>query len=88
MNIRKLHEKNHKLLRENQVNPNQNQMLKNRRYVKLTRQDHHTCMCHSESSDNERESQIDESDKCCVCKLFYPKQVKESSSLLITKWVV
>jgi hypothetical protein len=88
MNIRKLHEKNHKLLREYQVNPNQNQMLKNRRYVKLTRQDHHTCMCHSESSDNERESQIDESDKCCVCKLFYPKQVKESSSLLITKWVV
>jgi hypothetical protein len=41
----------------------------------------------SESSDSERESQIDESDKCCVCKLFYPKQVKESISLLITKWV-
>jgi len=41
--------KNHKLLRENQVNPNQNQMLKNRRYVKLTRQDHHTCMCQTQN---------------------------------------
>lgn len=38
-------------------------------------------------SEYESESQIDPKEKCCVCGLFYPKQVRESVSLIITKWV-
>lgn len=38
-------------------------------------------------SEIESESQIDPKEKCCVCGLFYPQQVRENVSLIITKWV-
>ena len=37
----------------------------------------------SDSSDDD----MSESEKCCVCKLFTPAEVRHSVSLIFTKWV-
>ncbi|XP_052088188.1 uncharacterized protein LOC127725302 [Mytilus californianus] len=37
-------------------------------------------------SESESESEIREDEKCCVCKKFVPEQVRQSSSLIFTKW--
>ncbi|CAC5401666.1 unnamed protein product [Mytilus coruscus] len=37
-------------------------------------------------SESESESDIREDEKLCVCKKFVPEQVKQSSSLIFTKW--
>ena len=38
-------------------------------------------------SDSEDENQISDDEKCCVSKLFTPKEVRESPCLIFTKWI-
>ena len=37
-------------------------------------------------TESEDENAISEDEKCCVCKLFTPKEVRESPCLIFTKW--
>jgi hypothetical protein len=38
-------------------------------------------------SDSEDENRIRDDEKCCVCKLFTPKEIRESPCLIFTKWL-
>ena len=38
------------------------------------------------SSESDSDESIPEEDKCCVCKLFHPKETRGCVQLIITKW--
>ena len=58
---------------------NKNQNMKQRQQLTNTN--------NTSESGSEDENQIRDDEKCCVCKLFTPKEVRESPCLIFTKWL-
>jgi hypothetical protein len=56
---------------------NKNQNMKQRQQLTNTN--------NTSESGSEDENQIRDDEKCCVCKLFTPKEVRESPCLIFTK---
>ena len=41
----------------------------------------------SSSDDSASDSDIPDEEKCCICKMYTPREIRESNTIKFTKWV-